>query len=243
MCRRNMSASIQNSSSSPVARATPRGARRRRTHGARSRVGVKAVKSCVPAQRRGALRERLAVDLPAATRRRARARTRCACAARARGSSRCGCARRGARRSRPARARCEHRDVVGEQRRSGAADRPPRARSSRPGPRRARRGRCARRPSAQRRAVAAAHRAPSRSARSSSSCTVRSPRLARPAGEVGAVVLDRELRDHQPAALSCAASGDARACEAPSARCAQTSSMKTISVASLRRGPSFRMRV
>ena len=43
------------------------------------------------------------------------------------------------------------------------------------------------------------------SARSSSSCTVRSPGLARPAGEVGAVVLERELRDHRRAQRAAAA--------------------------------------
>ncbi len=80
-----------------------------------------------------------------------------------------------------------------------------------------------------------------RSARSSSSCTVRLSRLARPAGEVGAVVLDRELGDHPRAAFRCRGSALTRGA-AETAR-PQTSSMKTISVASLRRGPSLRMRV
>ena len=91
MWRRNMSASIQNSSTSPSVRHSAREhlAAEARVLGLGRREG----REVVPARELGARtrRQRLAVELAAATRTRGRARTRCARAARARGSSRSCC--------------------------------------------------------------------------------------------------------------------------------------------------------
>ena len=154
-----------------------------------------------------------------------------ACAARARGSSRSCCvASRRASKPVGAGSRREHRDVVRQQPvEAQRVDRLVRvAGDLAPGVHAARR--CARRPSASAAAVVAVSPRTVRSARSSSSWTVRlSGWRAQPAKSVPSYsIVSLVIIAHARAARRCAA---------------QTSSMKTISVASLRRGPSLRMRV
>ena len=149
MLRMNESASIANSSTSPRALPARARARRARSAGGSRRLGVKAVKSCVPGSSAAqacsaASSKRMRPPQRAA----ALERRRRACG-RAPGSGRCGCGRRGGRRS-PSGASLgrQHRDLGGSSALSERSARQLARRRRRPARARARRGRCGRRRSA-----------------------------------------------------------------------------------------------
>ena len=181
MWRMNASASIQNSSTS-VAEPRRQYARTRpaRSARARSRSGVNAVKSWVPTSAAAHAVSTPTIEPVGPPQRPPGLERARAPAAPAPGSSRPARSRRGARRSR--RSGSAH-DSTATSAGSSAFRRPdatPAARrSSPPGPRRARRRRCARRPSARTAAArSTTRRAPARARPAPSGA-----RLARPAGE------------------------------------------------------------